>query len=72
MLTRAQESSVSELTLDDAIAQAVANNSGLKTAELEIRGAADDLTANRTRRFANTQIFALGGQRITKPSATFP
>jgi hypothetical protein len=71
MLARAQESSVPELTLDDAIAQAVANNSNLKTADLEIRRAADDLAANRTRRFANTQIAALGGQLLTKPSVTF-
>jgi outer membrane protein TolC len=72
MLARAQESNVPELTLDDAIAQAVANNSNLKTADLEIRRAADDLAANRTRRFANTQVVALGGQLLTKPSVTFP
>ncbi|MBV8832037.1 MAG: TolC family protein, partial [Acidobacteriaceae bacterium] len=71
MLTQAQEANVPELTLDDAIAQAVANNSNLKTADLEIRRAADDLAANRTRRFANTQITALGGQLLTKPSVTF-
>lgn len=72
MLTQAQESTVPELTLDEAIAQAIANNSNLKTADLEIRHAADDLAANRTRRFANTQIIALGGQLLTKPSVTFP
>lgn len=72
ILTRAQDSNIPELTLDEAIAQAVANNSTLKTAELEIDRAADDLAANRTRRFANTQIVALGGQLLTKPSVTFP
>lgn len=72
MLTRAQELNVPELTLDEAIAQAVANNSNLQTAELQIHRAADDLAANRTRRFANTQIVALGGQLLTKPSVTFP
>jgi outer membrane protein TolC len=72
MLTRAQDSNVPELTLDEAIAQAVANNSNLKTADLEIHRATDDLAANRTRRFANTQIVALGGQLLTKPSVTFP
>ena len=72
MLTRAQNSSIPELTLDEAIAQAVANNSSVKTADLEIHRAADDLAANRTRRFANTQIVALGGQLLTKPSVTFP
>jgi outer membrane protein TolC len=72
MLTRAQDSNVPELTLDEAIAQAVANNGNLKTADLEIHRATDDLAANRTRRFANTQIVALGGQLLTKPSVTFP
>ncbi len=72
MLTQAQDPNVPELTLDEAIAQAVANNSNLKTADLEIHRAADDLAANRTRRFANTQIVALGGQLLTKPSVTFP
>ena len=55
-----QELSVPELTLDEAIQQAVANNSALKTASLETLRAADDLAANRTRRFANTQVVALG------------
>jgi outer membrane protein TolC len=68
---RAQESSPPVLTLDQAIEQAVANNSSLKTATLDTLRAADDLAANRTRRFANTQITALGGQLLTKPSVTF-
>jgi hypothetical protein len=67
----AQESSAPVLTLDDAIQQAVTNNSALKTASLETLRAADDLAANRTRRFANTQIIGLGGQLLTKPSVTF-
>ena len=71
ILAQAQDSNVPELTLDEAIAQAVANNSNLKTADLEIHRAADDLAANKTRRFANTQIVALGGQLLTKPSVTF-
>src|SRR5690348_6248451 len=71
MLTPAQEATVPELTLNEAVAQAVANNSDLKTADLEVSRAADDLTANRARRFANTQLFALGGQLLTKPSVTF-
>lgn len=70
-LAQAQEPNVPELTLEDAIAQAVANNSNLKTADLEIHRAANDLAANRTRRFANTQIVALGAQLLTKPSVTF-
>ena len=67
----AQESSPPVLTLDEAIQQAVTNNSALKTASLETLRAADDLAANRTRRFANTQIIGLGGQLLTKPSFTF-
>jgi outer membrane protein TolC len=72
MLAPAQESSVPELTLDDAIEQAVANNSALKTATLETLRATDDLAASKTRRFANTQIIAFGAQLLTKPSVTFP
>jgi outer membrane protein TolC len=71
LVMRAQESSPPVLTLDQAIQQAVTNNSALKTASLETLRAADDLAANRTRRFANTQIIALGGQLLTKPSVTF-
>jgi len=67
-----QQSQLPELTLEEAVEQAVASNSSLKTASLETRRAADDLAANRTRRFANTQITALGAQLITKPSVTFP
>jgi outer membrane protein TolC len=67
-----QQSSLPELTLEQAVELAVANNSSLKTASLETQRAADDLAANRTRRFANTQIMALGGQLLTKPSVTFP
>ena len=66
-----QEPNVPELTLDQAVEQAVANNSELKTASLETLRAADDLAANRTRRFANTHIVALGAQLLTKPSVTF-
>jgi outer membrane protein TolC len=60
------------LTLEQAVELAVANNSSLKTASLETQRAADDLAANRTRRFAGTQITALGAQLVTKPSVTFP
>jgi outer membrane protein TolC len=67
-----QQSSLPELTLEQAVELAVANNSNLKTASLETQRAADDLAANRTRRFANTQILGLGAQLVTKPSVTFP
>src|ERR1700722_15510407 len=67
-----QQSNFPELTLEEAVEQAVANNSSLKTDSLDTLRAADDLAANRTRRFANTQITALGAQLVTKPSVTFP
>ena len=67
-----QHSTLPELTLEEAVEQAVANNSSLKTASLETRRATDDLAANRTRRFANTQVTALGAQLVTKPSITYP
>jgi outer membrane protein TolC len=67
-----QQSNLPELTLEQAVELAVANNSSLKTASLETQRAADDLAANRTRRFANTQVTALGAQLVTKPSVTYP
>ncbi len=67
-----QQSNQPELTLEQAVEQAVANNSSLKTASLDTRRAADDLAANKTRRFANTQVTALGAQLVTMPSVTYP
>lgn len=67
-----QQPALSELTLEQAVELAIANNSSLKTANLETQWAADDLAANRTRRFANTQITGQGAQLVTKPSVTFP
>jgi outer membrane protein TolC len=66
------QSDLPELTLEQAVELAVANNSSLKTASLETQLAADDLAANRTKRFASTQVTALGAQLVTKPSVTFP
>ena len=67
-----EQQSSPELTLEEAVAFAIKNNSSLKTAALETQRAADDLAATRTRRFANTQIVGLGAQLVTKPSVTFP
>jgi outer membrane protein TolC len=67
-----QQSSLPELTLEQAVELAVANNSSLKTAGLETQRVADDLAAARTRRFANTEVTGLGAQLVTKPSVTFP
>ena len=72
LLAKAQESSPPVLTLEDAIQQAVQNNSSLKTASLETERAAHDLAANKTKRFASTSVNALGGQLLTKPSFTLP
>src|SRR5258706_6214658 len=71
MNSGAQQLSPPELTLDQAIDQAVRNNASLKTANLETRRAADDLAAHRTRRFANTQILAFGSQLLTRPTLAF-
>src|SRR5258706_13278794 len=71
MNSGAQQLSPPELTLDQAIDQAVRNNASLKAANLERRRAADDLAANRTRRFASTQILAFGSQLLTRPSVAF-
>jgi len=70
--TAGQQPPLPELTLEQAIELAVANNSDLKTASLETQHAADDLAANKTRRFANIQVMGLGAQLVTKPSVTFP
>jgi outer membrane protein TolC len=67
-----QQSNLPELTLEQAVEQAVANNSSLKTASLDTRRADDDLAANKTRRFANTQVTGIGAQLVTKPSVTYP
>jgi len=67
-----QPSTFPELTLEQAVDQAVANNSSLKTASLDTLRATDDLAANKTRRFANTQVTALGAELVTKPSVTYP
>jgi outer membrane protein TolC len=71
-LAAGQQSNLPELTLGQVVDQAIANNSSLKTASLETVRAADNLAANRTRRFANTQFVGLGAQLVTKPSVTFP
>jgi outer membrane protein TolC len=67
-----QQPNLPELTLEQAVEQAVANNSSLRTASLDTLRAADDLAANKTRRFANTQVAALAAQLVTKPSVTYP
>src|SRR5689334_10184396 len=67
-----QHSDTPELTLEQAIELALANNSGLKTASLQTQGAKEELAASQTQRFAKAQILGLGAQLVTKPSVTFP
>src|SRR6201982_1815687 len=67
-----RKSTPPELTLEEAVALAVANNSSLQNSSLETRRAADDLAGSRTRRFAKTQVEALRAHLVTKPSVTYP
>src|ERR1700745_4233814 len=67
-----QQSSLPELTLGQAVEKAVANKRSLKPPSPETVQAADDLAASRTKRFAKTQVTALGAQLLTKASLTFP
>ena len=67
----AQQTSAPELTLDRAIEQGLQHNSSFKTAQFDTAKAAKDLAANATKRFADIQLTALGGQLLTKPSISF-
>ena len=71
MNSQAQQAGRQELTLDQAVEQALRNNADLRKASLDTRKATEDLAANRTRRFANLQLIALGSQLLTRPSVTF-
>jgi outer membrane protein TolC len=52
------------LTLDQAIAIAVAHNRGLESSALEIRKAEDRVSASRTRQFPSISLYALGAQQL--------
>jgi outer membrane protein TolC len=52
------------LTLDDAIAIAVAQNRGARNSALDIAKAEDRLAANRTRQFPSISVYALGAQQL--------
>ena len=69
----AQESTSSRetLTVDQAVRYALEKNPTLRTAELEVDKAEDDLSAFRTRRLPSIKGNVLGGQLLTKPSVTF-
>jgi outer membrane protein len=69
----AQESTSSRetLTVDQAVRYALEKNPTLRTAELEVDKAEDDVSAFRTRRLPSIKGNVLGGQLLTKPSVTF-
>jgi outer membrane protein TolC len=52
------------LTLDEAIAVAVAHNRNARNSALDVCKAQDRLAANRTRQFPNISVYALGAQQL--------
>ena len=72
MLAPAQESSfVETLTVDQAVQYALQKNPALRTAELDVEKAGDNLAAFRTRRLPSLRSNVLSGQLLTKPTVTF-
>src|SRR4030095_14785354 len=73
LAARAQESTapLETLTVDQAVRYALEKNPTLRTAELEVDKAGDDLSAFRTRRLPSIKWTTLGGQLLTQPSVTF-
>ncbi|MBL8292495.1 MAG: TolC family protein [Bryobacterales bacterium] len=69
----AQESTSSPeiLTVDQAVRHALEKNPSLRTAELDVEKAGDDLSAFRTRRLPSMKWSVLGGQLLTKPTVNF-
>jgi outer membrane protein TolC len=73
LVARAQESTapLETLTVDQAVSYALEHNPSLRTAELEVKKAEENLSAFRTRRLPSIKWSTLGGQLLTKPSVTF-
>jgi outer membrane protein len=73
LVAPAQEptSSPETLTVDQAVRYAFQKNPSLRTAELDVEKAGDDLSAFRTRRLPSIKWTTLGGQLLTKPTVTF-
>ncbi|MDX2181169.1 MAG: TolC family protein [Bryobacteraceae bacterium] len=73
LIARAQEPTPSPetLTVEQAVQYALQHNPSLRTAELDVEKAGDNLAAFRTRRLPAIRWNALGGQLLTKPSVTF-
>ena len=64
-------SSVEILTVDQAVQYALQKNPSLRTMELDVEKAGDNLAAFRTRRLPSIKWNVLSGQLLTKPSVTF-
>jgi outer membrane protein TolC len=73
LVAPAQEatSSPETLTVDQAVRHAFQKNPTLRTAELDVEKAGDDLSAFRTRRLPSIKWNVLGGQLLTKPTVNF-
>jgi outer membrane protein TolC len=73
LVARAQESTPppETLTVDQAVEYALRQNPTLRTAELEVKKADDNLSAFRTRRLPSIKWTTLAGQLLTKPTVTF-
>ena len=73
LIAPAQESASSPetLTVDQAVRHALQHNPSLRTAELDVEKAGDNLFAFRTRRLPSIKWSVLGGQLLTKPTVTF-
>jgi outer membrane protein TolC len=57
--------------VDQAVLHAIQHNPSLRTSELDVDKAGDNLSAFRTRRLPSIKWNALGGQLLTKPTVTF-
>jgi outer membrane protein TolC len=73
LVAPAQESTSSPeaLTVDQAVGYALQKNPSLRTAELAVEKAGDDLSAFRTRRLPSIKWNVLGGQLLTRPTVNF-
>ncbi len=73
LVAPAQEatSSSETLTVDQAVRYALQKNPSLRTAELDVEKAGDNLSAFRTRRLPSIKWNVLGGQLLTKPTVNF-
>jgi len=73
LIARAQESTPlpETLTVEQAVQYALQHNPSLRTAELDVEKADDNLAAFRTRRLPSIRWNVLAGQLLTKPSVTY-